>query len=308
MVVLFENKNECCGCGACKHVCPQTAIEMKSDGEGFLYPFIHKNLCVDCGLCEKVCGFKNRTEKNGEPLGCYAAINKDKGVLEKSTSGGAFGALASYVLEQDGIVFGCHMDEEFNVGHIHISGINELWKIQGSKYVQSNLKNTFAEVEENLLKGRLVLYSGTPCQIDGLRHFLGKEHSRLITVDLICHGVPSNLFFKRYIQWFENKYSVKIINYKFRFKSKNMMECVGKIEYEKNGKIITKVLNFSEKYYFYYFFMTGKISRDCCYSCPYSNTSRPADFTIGDYWGVEDFHPEINTENGVSAVLVNTMS
>lgn len=305
MVILYNNKKECCGCTACKSICPKQAIIMDEDEYGFLYPVINKDLCIECGLCKKVCAFKNPLRLDKKPIATYAAIHKDKKILKNSSSGGAFAALALNVLENKGVVFGCTMTDDFEIKHIKISREEELRKLQGSKYVQSNLKDTYFETKEYLQSGRNVLYTGTPCQIDGLKSFLGADYENLITADLICHGVPSPKFFTEYIKWLEQKQDARVIGYKFRDKSKSGMVTIGKAIYKKQGLVHDTIINYNLDYYYYYF-MYGVSYRECCYECPYASSNRPADFTLGDYWGIEEVHPEIDTKNGVSVILVNS--
>lgn len=305
MITLFNNKEECCGCTACKSVCPKQAITMEPDEDGFLYPVINRNLCIECRLCKRVCVFQIPQRADKKPIATYAAIHKDQEILKNSSSGGVFAALASIVLESKGIVFGCTMNENLESEHIKITSMTELRKIQGSKYVESNVKETFSEVKGYLQEGKKVLYTGTPCQIDGLKSYLKTDYSNLITADLICHGVPSNKFFKGYFNYLEKKNNAKVVDFKFRDKTKNGMSCVGKVTFSKKGKVYEKKLIYTLDY-FYNYFMYGVISRESCYRCPYASSNRPADFTMGDYWGIEEAHSEIDTKNGVSVLLVNS--
>ena len=191
------NKNNCTGCRMCEQICPVNAIKMIENKEGFIEPVIDKTKCINCGLCSKRCPQLNEIKREDYKMEVYAAKNKNIEEQKSSSSGGVFSVLANYVLENNGIVFGCAFNDNLIAEHIGIEDKNELYKLRGSKYVQSNTKNTFKDVKENLENSRMVLYSGTPCQIAGLKQFLGKEYDNLYTVDLVCHGVPSPKLFKK---------------------------------------------------------------------------------------------------------------
>ena len=185
MITLFERKKDCCGCAACMNICPKGAITMKTDQDGFVFPEINKDLCIECGLCNKVCAFQNVPIGKNEPIEVYAAINNDKEMLLESASGGIFGGLASFVFDKKGVVFGCANDNDLRPKHICVDNPLDMKKIQGSKYVQSDINTSYSEVKKYLNDGRWVLFTGTPCQIDGLKSFLGKDYDNLITADLI---------------------------------------------------------------------------------------------------------------------------
>jgi len=304
MIELFKDKKNCCGCAACMNACPKEAIAMEADEDGFIYPTINYDICVDCGLCQKVCAFQNVPLSGDEPLAAYAAINKSRSVLLDSTSGGLFGALASLTYENNGVVFGCDFNENLEPEHICIANPNDIRKLQGSKYVQSSINTTFSEANKYLEQDRAVLFTGTPCQIAGLKSYLGKDYKNLITADLICHGVPSAAFFKGYIKYLEGKLSGKIIDFKFRDKSRGWRH-VGKAVYLKDG-VNYEVAIAPIKSYYYNYFAKGDIYRETCYKCKYAGGSRQGDFTMGDYWGIEKAHPEIDTRHGVSVLLVNS--
>lgn len=304
MITLYAEKENCCGCSACMNICPKQAITMKPDPDGFIYPIINNDLCVECGLCKKVCAFQNIPVNDNDPFTTYAAINKNKSVLEESSSGGIFGALASIIFEKNGVVFGCAFNSEMEPKHICIQNPWDIKKLQGSKYVQSNINTTYADTKQYLKDGRWVLFTGTPCQIEGLKSYLGESYNNLITADLICHGVPSVAFFNGYIKHLEGKLKGKVIDFKFRDKSKGW-GLMGKVVYKKNGKLCEKFIAPVSSYYYSYF-LKGDIYRENCYECKYSCGNRQGDFTMGDYWGIEKSHPEIETRNGVSVLLVNS--
>jgi len=277
---------------------------MKSDEDGYTFPEINNNLCIECGLCKKVCAFQNTPVVDNEPIATYVAINKNKDVLSSSASGGIFGALASIMFEKNGVVFGCAYNDDMEPEHICVNNSTDMKKIQGSKYVQSTINTTYIEAKEYLKVGKWVLFTGTPCQIAGLKSYLGKDYDNLITADIICHGVPSADFFKGYIKHLEEKLKGKVIDFKFRDKSKGW-GLMGKVIYKKDGKVLDKLIPPITSYYYNYF-LKGDIYRENCYECKYACSKREGDFTMGDYWGIEKAHPKIETKNGVSALLVNS--
>jgi coenzyme F420-reducing hydrogenase beta subunit len=304
MVKLYTSKQDCCNCSACVNICPQHAIITEADEDGFKFPKIIRELCIECGLCNKVCAFQNRSLVEKDPLYTYVAVNKNIDVLLSSASGGVFGAIAYLVLERNGVVFGCAYNEEFEPKHISIEHQSDVKRIQGSKYVQSEINTTYSETKKYLNEGRWVLFTGTPCQIGGLNSYLGKEYENLITIDLICHGVPSAEFFKGYINYLEWRLKAKVVDLNFRDKSKGWGH-LEKIIYKKNSTIKKKIIKPYSSYYHSYF-LDGEILRESCYVCKYACGSRVGDFTVGDYWGIKDFHPEVPTKNGASVLLVNS--
>jgi coenzyme F420-reducing hydrogenase beta subunit len=284
------------------NVCPKQAISMQPDEDGFLYPQIDIELCMECGLCKKVCVIDKLVSDN-EPIAAYAAIQKDSAILNNSSSGGAFAALASLVFENKGVVFGCVFNDEIEAEHICLDNPHDMKKMQGSKYVQSNVKTTYLEVKKHLQMGRWVLYTGTPCQIAGLKAYLCEDYENLITADLVCHGVPSPTFFRGYITWLGANLKGKVTDFKFRCKAKGW-RLTAKATYEKGG-FIREVLIPPILSYYYQYFLEGDLYRESCYECKYAGGSRQGDFTLGDYWGIEKAHPDVDTRNGVSLLLVN---
>ena len=303
-ITLYTDKKECCGCAACMNICPKRAITMQPDENGFIYPVVKDDLCVECGLCRKVCAFQNVPVSANEPLATYAAINQDQSVLVASASGGIFPALASIIFGKKGVVFGCAFNDKMEPEHICVDNPTKMKKLQGSKYVQSSINNTFTEAKRYLEQGRVVLYIGTPCQIAGLKSYLDKNYENLITADIICHGVPSGAFFQGYIKHLEGKLKGNIVDFKFRDKSKGW-GLMGKVVYNKKGVVREEFIPPITSYYYCYF-LKGDIYRETCYECKYSSGNRQGDFTMGDYWGVEKAHPELETKNGVSVLLVNS--
>ena len=314
MITLFENKSNCCGCGACVQICPQKAITMEMDEYGYKYPIINHDLCIECNLCKRVCHYQNYSENN-HPIKTYAAASKDDTLIKKSTSGGLFATIATCVLNENGVVFGASMDfknEKLWTHHIKITDISELPKLQGSKYMQSDIDNCYSEAKKELNSGKFVFFSGTPCQIAGLNGYLGKEYPNLITADVICHGVGSVKMFQDYIEILEKKHNAKVTSFTFRDKTVGW-GLDGKYTYTKNGKSFGKHLYYKLSS-FYSLYIKAAFYRENCYKCKYACPHRPADFTLGDFWGVEKSQPEvltinggsINEEIGISCMIVNT--
>ena len=303
---IYQYSFDCTGCSACEQICPRNAISFVSDAEGFLVPHIEERECVDCGICVKVCP-QLHEEIYSYPQQVLAAYENDEEELLRSTSGGAFYAMAKSVINRGGSVFGCVFDKNLKAVHIKAETTEELLPMRGSKYVQSDVGDTFAETAKVLNEGKEVLYTGTPCQIAGLLSFLRQKRTNteyLCTVDLVCHGVPSPGLFQKYIEWYEKKNKCKVTDFEFRCKEK-----VG----WNNGYYVnickdfnTKDIHSSHKDMFEYAFLRGKIYRESCYKCKYASISRVADITIADYWGIEKEHPEFFNYNGVSLILVNT--
>lgn len=289
----------CTGCRACEQLCAHHAIVMISDKEGFVTACIDEGKCVECGLCSKRCPQNNLIGKS-EPIASLAVRDKDDEELVVSASGGAFAAAARVILQHGGIVVGAAYNDDMTVGHIVVERLDDLYKVQSSKYVQSNTMATYSQVKAMLREGREVLYSGTPCQIGGLRAYLRKDYDTLYTMDLICHGVASPKLFAKYLVWLGGKMKGKIIGYDFRDKSLGWG-----LDYMTKTKTKTKTKPSTLDPY-YYHFLKGTTYRECCYRCNYCTKERVGDITIGDYWGIEKEHPEFYSTKGVSCLLVNT--
>ena len=301
--MLTVDYEKCTGCGACVQRCPKRCISWTQREFGFRYPQIDKDACVNCGLCEKVCPTDKALEVPVEQK-VYAAVHKDTEVLAKSTSGGAFTAIADAIFAQGGIVYGAAMLDDMQVKHIRTTGKDDFEGLRSSKYLQSDTGTTYQMVEQDLKQGKFVLYSGTPCQIDGLKNFLGKDYETLYTVDIVCHGVGSQAYFDKYMDFARERYG-KIKALRFRSKEYAGWSCGGGVVVVDSSDCLKKIPYRDFDNYYYSYFLSGDIYRKSCYSCKYANTNRVGDFTLGDYWGVEALNLPLQTENGCSLLLVN---
>lgn len=309
-IVLFNDKRDCCGCAACMNICPKNAITMVEDEHGFVYPQINKKQCVKCGACKKVCGYQNPPEKHKTEK-VYAMATKNKKMLEQSASGGVFAMIARNFIENGGIVYGVALVQENTKllpKHIRIDVIEDLVRLQGSKYVQSEIGTIYQQVKSDIQDGQKVLFSGTPCQIAGLKKYMGREYNNLVTVEVICHGVPNARFFNDYIAYMEQKRKTpKTVNFLFRDKSKGQDETTKFLYADGTSNIVSgKTTSYVS------LFLKSLIHRFNCYSCPFATSNRIADITLGDFWGFHEEYPELDkniklsNERGVSCVLVNT--
>ena len=310
-MIKITDKHKCCGCTACVNVCPKNCISMSADREGFLYPLVDFVKCIDCGLCERVCPVLRPVKNETEPL-VYAAVNNDESVRLQSSSGGIFTLLAESVLDRGGIVFGACFDQNWNVVHDYTETKEGLAKFRGSKYVQSHVGNCFIQVKTFLDSGREVLFSGTPCQVAGLKNYLRKPYSNLFTVDLVCHGVPSPEVWRRYLQEAVCRvYGIKkknvinlgeyISDISFRAKDKGWKKYNIKIIF-RNGKV--EMMPFSENPYMNVF-LSDLSLRPSCYACPTKLHRAQSDITLADFWGVNEIKPDIDDDKGCGLVLIN---
>lgn len=308
MHTLLTTESKCCGCGVCALECPADAIEMVPGELGSLYPKVDTQKCIDCQKCVKSCAYQTQRESEHVPLQAFAAVAADKKLLRKSASGGVFATLAGAILDAGGAVFGCAMEEDGGVltpRHICIESRKDLVKLQGSKYVQSELGDTFTKIKQQLLQGRTVLFSGTPCQVDALKKYTqGVCSGKLYTIDLICHGVPSIKLFQDYLAQLCKRPMTE-----FYFRDKTFgWGLTAKYAYTNKKGMKKEALLPSDVSSYYSYFLSSETYRQSCYTCRYTNLSRVGDITIGDFWGVEREHPgfEQDVSEGVSAILVNT--
>lgn len=301
--MLAINYENCTGCGACVQRCPKQCISWTAKEFGFRYPQVDEATCTDCGLCEKVCPIDKELQAPTTQR-TYAAVHKDFDVLEKSTSGGAFTALADTFFSQGGVVYGAAMLNDMKVKHIRAENRSAFADLRSSKYLQSDIGTTYQMAEQDLNQGKTVLYSGTPCQINGLKCFLRKDYEKLYTADIVCHGVGSQAYFDKYMEFAKKRYgNIKAL--KFRAKEYVGWSCGGGVVVVDTPDGVKKIPYRDYDNYYYSYFLSGDIYRKCCYSCKYANTKRVGDFSLGDYWGVEALHLPLKTENGCSLVLVN---
>lgn len=301
-MIDIQDKTECSGCSACKNICPRNAISMVEDEYGFLYPHINYNACINCNLCEKVCPIINSSKEELEVPKAYAAFNKDEKIRMQSSSGGVFTLLASKIINMGGVVYGASFNEKFLVVHDKAKTKEEIQKFRGSKYIQSELKNVFKEIRNLLQDDKYVLFTGTPCQVEGLKSFLGKEYSKLYTQDLICHGVPSKKVWEKYLESKEKINNSEIKNVSFRNKeNKGWNKYQIFLEYQKNKEYIDHSEDIFMK-----IFLNDIALRDSCYKCKFKKKHRISDITLADFWGINNVIPKMNDEKGTSLVIVNS--
>lgn len=297
-------KEECTGCSACEAICSCHAIIMKPDIGGFLYPELDSEKCVECGRCHTVCDLANSDDRNHWKA-IYALKHKDFDIIKKSTSGGAFYLLAKSILDEGGVVYGAAFNDEFVVGHIRCDKLDFLIKLQKSKYVQSDIRLVYKSLAEDLKYGKKVLFSGTACQCNGILSYLKLRRisiDNLITIDLICHGVPSPQIFKDYLKYRSEK-GGKIVKVDFRDKVKSWRDFRMALTFQ-DGKKRTYRQN---EDFFMVLFFHNFILRNSCYSCKYASTNRVSDITLGDFWGLEEFYPQFNDDKGTSVIIINSL-
>ncbi len=300
------SKNICCGCRACEQICAQKCIVMDADKDGFLYPFINNNNCISCGLCKKVCPFRDGGYINplaGDYPDTYAFYNYDMQTRKNSSSGGAFSALVDAFCNNNYVIFGAGFDENFVVRHSYVFDKDELSKFRKSKYVQSDMGDCYSKVKVFLSEGKKVVFSGTPCQIAGLRTFLRISYENLFCIDVICHGTPSPMVFDKYKQYLTSKYGSELTAFDFRFKRNDeWIPPYMMMEFE-NGKRLM-VPGSDDPFMVGFYKML--YHRPSCYVCPFAKIPRVSDITIGDFIGVDTIAPHLNDNKGLSLILVNT--
>ncbi|WPC43290.1 Coenzyme F420 hydrogenase/dehydrogenase, beta subunit C-terminal domain [Clostridium sp. JS66] len=300
-MIEIKSKKLCTGCSACANICPNHTIIMETDNEGFLYPKVDKENCVKCGLCEKVCHILHTSKLFNNPI-AYAGYNKDERIRMESSSGGIFTLIAEHIIDKCGVVFGAAFDEHFNVEHIVVDNKKDLAKLRASKYVQSKIGYTYSQAKDFLEQNRLVLFTGTPCQVAGLKSYLGKDYDNLICQDVICHGVPSPIVWKKYMIFREKKASSPIKFISFRNKTKGWMNFSLFIMHENGSKYISTI----NKDMYLVGFNKNLYLRPSCYECYYKTEQRQADITLADFWGIQNLMPEINDDKGISLLLIHS--
>ena len=298
--IRLASTTDCTACAACVSVCPKQCISMHEDKEGFLQPKIDASACIECHKCEKICPILNHeTIPSDFETQVYAAINKDDKVREQSSSGGVFFPLAKWIIEQGGVVFGARWNDKWEVVHDYAEDIDGVKAFMRSKYVQSVIGDTLRQAKQFLDAGRWVLYSGTPCQLGGLRAYLGKEYKRLIQVDLICHGVPSPGVWRSYLKDYYDGETILDINFRDKREGWLGFQCV----------TTTTTTTYCEKQMenpYFRGFLTNVYLRNSCYNCRFRHYHRASDITLADYWGVDKIRPEMHDNKGTSIVFVHT--
>ena len=301
MSIRIESKKDCCGCTACESICSHKAISMHSDTLGFLYPEVDINKCTECGLCRKVCQFKEdylRYDNFPQPK-AYSMRLKETEQLSRSQSGGAFFQLADFIIQGGGVVYGAAFDADWKVSHSKATNNIELESLRMSKYVQSDMKDTFHRVRNDLRQGITVLFSGTACQVAGLKSFIPKNlHTNLICIDIICHGVPSPKIWADYIGYLQHKHNSKITKACFRDKRFGWHGAKESFMFANGKEVFSQTSN--------HLYFSGYTMRESCSNCHYTNTKRVGDITVGDHWGLPKDSPYEKDALGVSLVLANS--
>lgn len=301
-MIQIINKRKCSGCTACYSICPKHCIEMRKDEEGFLYPFVNKDICINCGACEKICPVINRVNISASLSETFAVQNKDRSVLYDSASGGAFTAISMPTVLEGGTVYGAAYTKEWEIQHLGTQKIAELSRFRNSKYVQSKQGDVFSEIKEKILNGEQVCYSGTPCQVAGLKSFLKEDSENLFTVDLVCKGVSSPLLFQKYIKYMKEKYDSDIVGVNFKRKtygyhsSTMSVDFANGIRYSRGG--ITDPMMRS--------FRANICLRPSCADCAFKGINRISDMTLFDCWHYEQLSKLKDNDKGHTAILVHT--
>ena len=301
-MIEIKEKEYCCGCGACAQKCPVHCIEMVEDKEGFLYPRCNIERCVNCEQCVSICPVINKSTGIDRLKGCYVCYSCDDVIRVNSSSGGLFSLLAMETLKEGGTVYGAAFDSDYMVHHIRIDHINQIYAIQKSKYLQSRIEDTYVSAQKDLQDGRRVLFSGTSCQIEGLKKYLGREHDRLLTVDILCHGTPSPMIWRLYLNSLNKNNSKRIIDINFRNKELGWKNYSLKISYDTD-----EYYSISHYYDTYMnLFLSDVILRPSCNNCQFKDINIAADSTLGDAWGINKILPIMDDDRGTSLLMVHT--
>lgn len=299
-MIEIPNKKDCTGCHACYSVCGRRAITMRPDEEGFLYPMVNRDLCIDCGACESVCPSLNKRDLVQKiPQACYAAQNPQEEIRLQSSSGGIFSLIAENVIREGGVVFGARWEESFNVVHDYTDFIDGLAPFRGSKYVQSSIGDSFIKAKDFLKEDRQVLFSGTPCQIAGLKRFLGRDYDNLLTVDIACHGVPSPKVWQAHLKYLGKGRKPICVN--MRDKKPGWKSYSISYQFEGGRKVLN--LRVNDPYMCGY--LAGLYSRPSCHDCPMKPNRSQSDFTLADFWGITQLGQK-DDDKGTNLVIVNS--
>lgn len=297
----MKNKKDCCGCTACMHACPVKCIKMLEDEEGFLYPITDEEKCIHCNKCENVCPIRNIRNSNSQTE-TFVGYNRNEGIRKQSSSGGIFSVIAQWILQQNGVIYGAAFNKDFEVCHISAETEEGLAELRGSKYVQSWLGNVYPEVKDYLEKKRSVLFTGTACQIAGLKKYLNKEYENLYTVDVLCHGVPSPKIWRMYLKDKKKRYNASIEKIEFRCKENGWKNYSVNIEF-------SDMQRYCVNYYedkFMKMFLDNIDLRPSCYECRFKGFPRISDMTIGDSWGIENHMPDMDDDKGTSVISIHS--
>lgn len=304
MVGLPTSKEKCSGCGACVNICPKKALSLTDGISFFEYPQVKPELCIDCGLCINTC-HANKVIESNYPTKSFAVISIDKDDRDSSATGGASSVLVNTVLEQNGVVYGCEEIDYKNIVHSRIDKISKSYRIKGSKYAQSFLGNTFSQIKDDLVKGTLVLFTGTPCQIAGLKSFLHRDYSNLILVEIICFGNVASHFLADHVDYLckENSIDNNNLQVYFRMKGETTADLKYGSFFYKQGKLVKAFYSPDDGYHFG--FRQGYYLRENCFQCRYAKHERCSDITIGDFWGLGN-DSSMRKYRNVSVLLINT--
>ena len=323
---ILSNINDCCGCSACMQACPQKCITMKMNYEGFLYPFINENNCIVCRKCQSVCPILNE-KQSISPKRVFAYKCNDNTIVENSSSGGAFSYFATEIIKRKGHVIGAGFDQQWHLCHQDINNINDLDILRRSKYIQSEINNMYKRTSDLLKQNIPVLFTGTPCQIAGLKSYLRKDYENLYTIDVICHGVPSPMVFKNYIKEITNYKRCNIttnplkcinsnrkepkpiteINFRYKKKSENKSWRLFSLRLKFKDKNKEGIVTNTWKTDIYLKgFLDHLYLRKSCHQCQFRSQKSSSDITIGDFWGIEKLSPKTDDDTGINLIIVNT--
>ncbi len=321
-MISITEKKDCCGCDACVQCCSKNCIAMSIDEEGFKYPTVNMSQCINCSLCEKVCPMLAKTAKK-QPLSCYASYCRDEEIRRDSSSGGIFTVLAKKVISEGGVVFGARFDKDWSVRHDYTDSIDGLVAFRGSKYLQSNIGDSYRKVKKFLMQGRKVLFSGTPCQVAGLHGYLHRQYDNLFTVDFVCHGVPSPEVWQKYIKTLpgadnnsgfvsQKRFYIDAISFRDKQNGWKNFGIRFKMAPGNDNKKTELALwpnqdffqPFTENPYMEVF-LSNLSLRPACYNCPSNGFTSGSDITLGDFWGIEHTDPAIDDDKGVSLLFIH---